>query len=79
MSDLSSVYTGTTAVLLLGIYAVWRVQRDFDADGRISVGTSILVLAAYLLHAFLTGYVAWRGLWTMSIPPTVARLVGASS
>lgn len=75
---LLTIYVATLAVVLCGAYASWRVRRECIVDERLSVGTTILVWVVDFLHAGLMGYVAWHGLWPVSLPLGVALLVGST-
>lgn len=72
------IYVSILAIACIASYAIWRVRREFIADGRLSVETTILVWVVYLVHAGLTGVVAWEGFWPVSIPSIVSRSVGST-
>ena len=77
MEQLFPVYVAAFVLVFLDVSAIWRVRREFRTGRRLSIGTTILVWAMYLIHAGLTGYMAWHGFRPMPIPTIVARLVGS--
>lgn len=77
MVHLFSLFVGVLVLIIPGGVAIRQVQREFNADGRLSVGTVVLVWGVYLFHAGLTGYVAWYGFVPIPMLVVVARLIGS--
>jgi protein-S-isoprenylcysteine O-methyltransferase Ste14 len=77
MARLSSVVAAALALAFLGVVDVYMVYRDFRADGRLSITTTVLVWTLYLLHAGLTVYAAWYGMVALPLP-TVAAIFGGT-
>jgi protein-S-isoprenylcysteine O-methyltransferase Ste14 len=77
MARLRFVAWAALAVAFLGVVDIYLVYRDYRVDGRLSITTTVLVWALYLLHAGLTMYAAWYGLVALPLPRVAAMLVGA--
>ena len=73
-----AAYAVGSEVILMAVYAllVWKVQRDYNTRGTLSPLATVGVWALYLLHSGLTGFAAWRSLWTLPFDQIVAGAIG---
>ena len=65
-------------IILLAVYALWKARLEYKQKGKLSIRTAIYAYIAYILHALLTCYAAWRSLWRLPISETASIVMGIS-
>lgn len=71
------VYVDLSILVLLAVYILWRVRREYKAQGKLSAQTALGVWAVYLLHVGLTVFTAWHAFWPLPISKRVSVAIGA--
>ena len=68
--------TGSGLLIASGGWALLRARREFDERGRLGVRTFLAAFLAYVGHAAVTLFAAWKSTWTVPIDPRVALSTG---
>lgn len=70
-------YAGSAALLVSGVFLVWKVQGEYTSKQKLAQTTAVGVWIWYLLHAALTVYAAWRSVWPLTFDSLPAAVVGS--
>ena len=70
--------SGLVLFLVPGGWALRRANRELHRLGGISLRTFIALFVAYVSHAAITAVAAWRAVWLLPLPKTVAFLGGGA-
>ncbi len=68
--------TGSGLLIASGGWALLRARREFAENGRLGVRTFLAAFLAYVGHAAITLFAAWKSTWTIPIDTRVALSTG---
>lgn len=67
---------GSLLFIAPGGWALSRARSEFAERGRLGVTTFVAALLAYVGHATVTLFAAWKSTWPVPIDPRMALLTG---
>ena len=68
---------GSGLFVAFGGWALLRARRELAERGRLGVKTFLAAFLAYVGHAAVTLFAAWKSTWTVPIDPRVALSTGS--
>jgi protein-S-isoprenylcysteine O-methyltransferase Ste14 len=71
-------YAPLLLLVLLAVFCVWRADREYVHQHRLSLTTVVATWLLHLLHASLVGVAAWQSIWALPIGSTLALALGVA-